>query len=65
MVHDRRFEETDRAKRGITKQLEAKLYKLYNTLKEKRKGVGVVSATGDLPRMFCECSAQCLLRFKE
>ena len=27
----------------LTKQLESKLYKLYNTLKERRQGVGVVS----------------------
>jgi predicted nucleic acid-binding Zn-ribbon protein len=50
-------------KEAITKQLEAKLYKLYNTLKEKRKGVGVVSVKHETcqgcfvhvpPQMFIE-----------
>jgi predicted nucleic acid-binding Zn-ribbon protein len=30
-------------KEVLSKQLESKLYKLYNTLKEKRQGIGVVS----------------------
>ena len=47
----------------VTKQLESNLYKLYNTLKEKRKGVGVVSARQETcqgcyvnvpPQMFIE-----------
>ena len=48
---------------GLTKQLESKLYKLYNTLKEKRQGVGVVSVKHETcqgcfvnvpPQMFIE-----------
>jgi predicted nucleic acid-binding Zn-ribbon protein len=47
----------------LTKQLESKLYKLYNTLKEKRQGVGVVSVKHETcqgcfvnvpPQMFIE-----------
>jgi predicted nucleic acid-binding Zn-ribbon protein len=47
----------------LTKQLESKLYKLYNTLKEKRRGVGVVSVKHETcqgcfvnvpPQMFIE-----------
>ena len=47
----------------LTKQLESKLYKLYNTLKEKRHGVGVVSVKHETcqgcfvnipPQMFIE-----------
>jgi len=47
----------------LTKQLESKLYKLYNTLKERRQGVGVVSVkhetcqgcfVNDPPQMFIE-----------
>jgi uncharacterized protein len=47
----------------IAKQLESNLYKLYNTLKEKRQGVGVVSARQETcqgcyvnvpPQMFIE-----------
>jgi len=48
---------------SVTKQLESTLYKLYNTLKEKRKGVGVVSVKQETcqgcfvnvpPQMFIE-----------
>ena len=48
---------------AVTKQLESNLYKLYNTLKEKRKGVGVVSVKQETcqgcfvnvpPQMFIE-----------
>jgi uncharacterized protein len=47
----------------VAKQLESNLYKLYNTLKEKRQGVGVVSARQETcqgcyvnvpPQMFIE-----------
>lgn len=47
----------------ISKQLESKLFKLYNTLKEKRQGVGVVSVKNETcqgcfvnipPQMFIE-----------
>jgi predicted nucleic acid-binding Zn-ribbon protein len=47
----------------VSKQLESKLLKLYNTLKEKRQGVSVVSAKGETcqgcfvnvpPQMFIE-----------
>ena len=47
----------------LTKQIESKLYKLYNTLKEKRQGVGVVSVKKETcqgcfvnipPQMFIE-----------
>jgi predicted nucleic acid-binding Zn-ribbon protein len=47
----------------LTKQLESKLYKLYNTLKERRQGVGVVSVKHETcqgcfvnvpPQMFIE-----------
>lgn len=47
----------------LTKRLESKLYKLYNTLKEKRQGVGVVSVKHETcqgcfvnvpPQMFIE-----------
>ncbi len=31
----------------LSKQIESKLFKLYNTLKEKRQGVGVVSAKNE------------------
>ena len=48
---------------AVTKQLESSLYKLYNTLKEKRKGVGVVGVKQETcqgcfvnvpPQMFIE-----------
>lgn len=48
---------------AVTKQLQSTLYKLYNTLKEKRKGVGVVSVKQETcqgcfvnvpPQMFIE-----------
>jgi predicted nucleic acid-binding Zn-ribbon protein len=48
---------------AVTKQLESNLYKLYNTLREKRKGVGVVSVKQETcqgcfvnvpPQMFIE-----------
>ena len=48
---------------AVTKQLELNLYKLYNTLREKRKGVGVVSVKQETcqgcfvnvpPQMFIE-----------
>jgi len=47
----------------VTKQLESNLYKLYNTLREKRKGLGVVSVKQETcqgcfvnvpPQMFIE-----------
>jgi predicted nucleic acid-binding Zn-ribbon protein len=47
----------------LSKQIESKLFKLYNTLKEKRQGVGVVSAKNETcqgcfvnvpPQMFIE-----------
>ena len=50
-------------KETVTKQLQSTLYKLYNTLKEKRKGVGVVSVKQETcqgcfvnvpPQMFIE-----------
>jgi len=50
-------------KEVLTKQLESKLYKLYNTLKERRQGVGVVSVKHETcqgcfvnvpPQMFIE-----------
>ena len=42
----------------LSKQLESGLFKLYNTLKEKRQGVGVVSVKArDLPGLFCEHSS--------
>jgi predicted nucleic acid-binding Zn-ribbon protein len=48
---------------AVTKRLESSLYKLYNTLREKRKGVGVVSVKQETcqgcfvnvpPQMFIE-----------
>lgn len=50
-------------KETVTKQLQSSLYKLYNTLKEKRRGVGVVSVKQETcqgcfvnvpPQMFIE-----------
>ena len=47
----------------LSKQIESKLFKLYNTLKEKRQGIGVVSAKQETcqgcfvnvpPQMFIE-----------
>jgi len=47
----------------LTKQIESKLFKLYNTLKEKRQGIGVVSVRNETcqgcfvnvpPQMFIE-----------
>ena len=64
MAHDQEVLKRQMERReAITKQLETKLYKLYNTLKEKRKGVGVVSAKQETcqgcfvnvpPQMFIE-----------
>jgi len=64
MAHDQEVLKRQMERReAITKQLESKLYKLYNTLKEKRKGVGVVSVKQETcqgcyvnvpPQMFIE-----------
>jgi predicted nucleic acid-binding Zn-ribbon protein len=64
MNHDEKVWEEQMERREIlSKQIESKLFKLYNTLKEKRQGVGVVSAKNETcqgcfvnvpPQMFIE-----------
>jgi predicted nucleic acid-binding Zn-ribbon protein len=64
MVHDEKVwdKQTER-REALSKQIESKLIKLYNTLKEKRQGVGVVSVKHETcqgcfvnvpPQMFIE-----------
>lgn len=48
MAHDEKvWTEQMERREGLSKQIESKLFKLYNTLKEKRQGVGVVSAKNE------------------
>ncbi len=64
MAHDQEILKRQmERKETVTKQLQSTLYKLYNTLKEKRKGVGVVSVKQETcqgcfvnvpPQMFIE-----------
>jgi uncharacterized protein len=64
MAHDEKVWEKQMERRDVlSKQIESKLVKLYNTLKEKREGVGVVSVKHETcqgcfvnvpPQMFIE-----------
>jgi predicted nucleic acid-binding Zn-ribbon protein len=64
MHHDERgWNEQMERREVLSKQIESKLLKLYNTLKEKRQGIGVVSAKNETcqgcfvnvpPQMFIE-----------
>ena len=64
MAHDEKIWDEQMKRREIlSKQIESKLFKLYNTLKEKRQGVGVVSVKNETcqgcfvnvpPQMFIE-----------
>jgi predicted nucleic acid-binding Zn-ribbon protein len=64
MAHDERaWNEQMERREVLSKQIESKLFKLYNTLKEKRQGVGIVSAKHETcqgcfvhvpPQMFIE-----------
>src|SRR4030043_457409 len=64
MAHDEKaWNEQMERREVLSKQIESKLFKLYNTLKEKRQGVGVVSAKSETcqgcfvnvpPQMFIE-----------
>jgi len=64
MAHDERVWSKQVERREVlSKQIESKLFKLYNTLKEKRQGVGVVSVKNETcqgcfvnvpPQMFIE-----------
>jgi predicted nucleic acid-binding Zn-ribbon protein len=48
MAHDEKAWNQQMERREVlSKQIESKLFKLYNTLKEKRQGVGVVSAKNE------------------
>lgn len=48
MTHDEKTWNEEMERREVlSKQIESKLFKLYNTLKEKRQGVGVVSAKNE------------------
>ncbi len=48
MAHDEKAWNEEMERREVlSKQIESKLFKLYNTLKEKRQGVGVVSAKNE------------------
>lgn len=64
MNHEEKvWEEQLERREVLSKQIESKLFKLYNTLKEKRQGIGVVSAKNETcqgcfvnvpPQMFIE-----------
>jgi predicted nucleic acid-binding Zn-ribbon protein len=64
MAHDEKVWNKQMERReALSKQIESKLVKLYNTLKEKRQGVGVVSVKHETcqgcfvhvpPQMFIE-----------
>jgi predicted nucleic acid-binding Zn-ribbon protein len=64
MAHDEKaWNEQMERREVLSKQIESKLFKLYNTLKEKRQGVGVVGAKHETcqgcfvhvpPQMFIE-----------
>jgi len=64
IAHDEKaWNEQMERREVLSKQIESKLFKLYNTLKEKRQGVGVVSAKSETcqgcfvnvpPQMFIE-----------
>lgn len=64
MAHDEKaWSEQMQRREVLSKQIESKLFKLYDTLKEKRQGVGVVSAKHETcqgcfvhvpPQMFIE-----------
>jgi predicted nucleic acid-binding Zn-ribbon protein len=64
IAHDEKaWNEQMERREVLSKQIESKLFKLYNTLKEKRQGVGVVSAKNETcqgcfvnvpPQMFIE-----------
>lgn len=64
MAHDEKaWNEQMQRREVLSKQIESKLFKLYDTLKEKRQGVGVVSAKHETcqgcfvhvpPQMFIE-----------
>lgn len=48
MAHDEKaWTEQMERRETLSEQIESKLFKLYNTLKEKRQGVGVVSAKNE------------------
>jgi hypothetical protein len=60
---DKIWNEQAERREVLSKQIESKLFKLYNTLKEKRQGVGVVDAKNETcqgcfvnvpPQMFIE-----------
>jgi len=61
--HEKAWDKETERREVLSKQIESKLFKLYNTLKEKRQGVGVVSAKNETclgcfvnvpPQMFIE-----------
>jgi predicted nucleic acid-binding Zn-ribbon protein len=64
MVHEEKAWDEEMERREVlAKQIESKLFKLYNTLKEKRHGIGVVSVKNETcqgcfvnvpPQMFIE-----------
>jgi len=59
MTRDEEVLKKQAARREVViKRLESPLYRLYNTLTEKRKGVGVVSARQETCQgLLCECAS--------